>query len=110
MAFRAQVRDFEGHLQAQEELKKLEAREAVRKPATEAARDRYMALREFNQAQIRNYWKTVEAELERNHKANEEWAREHPTTAPPAPAPVPETPPEADVDHKSDGMEKGGRD
>jgi hypothetical protein len=84
---RAAHREWLRGIEAAKLQRELEAREGARKPATEAARDRYMELREQQQAQIGAYWRTVEEPFLKNEKAAEEWTREHQGTVPPAPPP-----------------------
>jgi hypothetical protein len=74
--FNSTVRTLQREAEARQALHELEERENARQPATEAARDRYMALREQQQGEIRAYWKTVEDETERADKANQQWAAE----------------------------------
>jgi hypothetical protein len=69
----------------------------------ERAEQEYMALREQNQAQINAYWGKVEVQMEREQKANEQYAKEQAaakaTTA--APSEAPATSPSASADAPS---------
>ena len=100
--FRQMERHFQTQAAAQEELRKLEERENARQPATERARDEYMALREQQRAEIRAYNKTIEDDMERTQKANEQYAAEQkatgssqPSASPAEPSPQGEPAPDA---------------
>jgi hypothetical protein len=81
-----QVREFNRHMANVAEAQKVEfalrERENARQPAAERARDRYMALREQQQAQIRSYGEKVDEDFQKHVKAAEEWAKEHNLPAP----------------------------
>lgn len=104
-------------IEAAKVQRELEAKENARQPATEAARDRYMALkaeveagqrrspaerarddfmalRAQQQAQMRAYNAKIEEGVDKNARAAEQWVREHGSHKSPSPEPSSRQPPE----------------